>query len=98
VTRLKASDFPELRRVFAGYLHEDFVEEHGTPADALDAFRRDADAAERRRFEQEAMLFLEQTRALDFAELKTLVASLGSKWTPASRQALVALLDAGASK
>jgi CdiI immunity protein len=96
--RVKASDFPELRRVFAGYLHQDFVEEHGSPADALLAFRQDADAAERRRFSKEAKLFLERTRALEFAEVKALVASLGSAWTPASRRALVALLDDGPTR
>jgi hypothetical protein len=30
-----ASDFPELRRVFAGYLHQAFPEQHGTPSAAL---------------------------------------------------------------
>jgi len=90
---MKPYDFPELRRVFAGYLHEDFVQEHGTPAGALTAFRQDADPTERRRFTKEATRFLEQTRALDFDEVKALVRSLGSTWTPASRRALVAVLD-----
>jgi hypothetical protein len=30
--RVPASDFPALRQFFGGYLHEDFVEEHDTPA------------------------------------------------------------------
>src|SRR5215470_8368703 len=91
--RAMASDFPELRRVFAGYLHEDFVQEHGTASAALAAFREDSNAAERRRFSKEVRAFLEQTRTLDFGEVQALIASLGSRWTPASRQALVALLD-----
>jgi hypothetical protein len=36
------SDFPELQRVFSGYLHEDFGEVHATPAAALRAFLGDA--------------------------------------------------------
>jgi contact-dependent growth inhibition (CDI) system CdiI-like immunity protein len=98
MTVVKASDFPELRRVFAGYLHEDFVHEHGTPAHALLAFRRDADAAERERFSAEARLFLERTRLLDFDEVKALLSSLGARWMPPSRQALVTLLDAAAQQ
>src|SRR5262245_20022399 len=89
-----AAQFPALRRVFAGYLHEDFAIEHGTAADALDAFRRDASSVERRRFAAEAKRFLEATQALDFDKVKTLVASLGSRWTPDSWQALVATLYA----
>ena len=37
MTRLKPSAFPELRRVFDGYLHEDVLAEHGTPEAALGA-------------------------------------------------------------
>ena len=33
-----SEEFPELRRVFTAYLHEDFSVEHGTPARALQAF------------------------------------------------------------
>jgi len=91
--RATASDFPELRRVFAGYLHEEFVQEHGTPAQALEAFRHDADAGERTRFAQEATRFLEQTRALDFDDVAELVSALGSAWTPASRHDLEVLLN-----
>ena len=89
---VKASDYPELRRVFSGYLHEDFPEEHGTPSDALRAFHDDADPVERRRFAKEVKMFLKDTEALDFNDVKELFARLGARWTPASRQALVTLL------
>ena len=91
---VKASDFPELQRVFSGYLHEDFVEEHGTAADALRAFREDADSAERRRFAKEARRFLNRTKLLSFDELRPLLQRLGCRWTPPSREALIAALDA----
>ena len=88
----KASDFPELRRAFTGYLHEDFLEEYETPAAALRAFQDDADPAEHRRFGTEARRFLDRTASLDFDEVRTLIAGLGCRWTPPSREALMALL------
>ena len=90
--RLTAADFPELRRVFSGYLHEDLVAEYGTPSAALRAFHEDADESERQRFKRETRQFLERTTALDFSDVRALVVRLGCRWTPPSRKALVALL------
>lgn len=90
--RLTAASFPELRRVFSGYLHEDLVAEHGTPQAALRAFHADADQAERRRFQKEAKRFLDRTRELEFGQVRDLLSQLGCRWTPPSREALVALL------
>jgi hypothetical protein len=39
--------YPALRAFCRGYLHEDAIEEHGTVAGAVDAFRADASARER---------------------------------------------------
>jgi hypothetical protein len=88
----KPSDFPELQRVFSGYLHEDFLEEYGTPAAALRAFQEDAGEAERERFMHDARQFIDRTASLDFTDVRALVADLGCRWTPPSREALVALL------
>ena len=87
---LRASDFPELHRVFAGYLHEDFVQEHGTPEAALESSLTDASGAERRRFLAEIRRFLEATEPLPFDEVRILIERLGSRWVPASRDELVA--------
>ena len=46
MTRITAAAFPELRRVFGGYLHEDYLVESGTPEAALRAFREDAGPAD----------------------------------------------------
>jgi CdiI immunity protein len=97
VKPVKPSDFPELQRVFAGYLHEDFLEEHGTPLAALRAFHEDANPSERQRFSSEARRFLERTATLDFNDVRVLVARLGCRWTPPSRKALVALLTEAAN-
>ena len=88
----KASEFPVLRRVFSGYLHEDVLEEYGTAVAALRAFREDANTSERLRFRTEARRFLEQTALLDLKEVRARLSRLGCRWRPPSRKALVALL------
>ena len=95
MTKPRVSDFPELHRVFAGYLHEDFVHEYGTPEAALAAFLADASDAERRRFKKEARHFLEATASLEFAEVQVLIERLGSRWIPASRDVLAAWVAHG---
>ena len=84
--------FPELRRVFSGYLHEDFMSDALTPEAALRGFWADAAPAERRRFKREAKRFLAHTATLDFVDVRDLVQQLGSRWTPPSREALVSVL------
>ncbi|HEU4938779.1 MAG TPA: contact-dependent growth inhibition system immunity protein, partial [Vicinamibacterales bacterium] len=86
------SDFPELHRVFSGYLHEDFAAEYGSAAAALRAFREDASPAEWRRFEREALRLARVTIERSFDDVCTLLHELGSRWTPPSREALIALL------
>jgi hypothetical protein len=88
---LKASEFPELQRAFSGYLHEDFVEEHGTPAAALQAFQEDASPVENLRFRAEARRFLERIEKAELSDVRTLMARLGCRWSPRSRKALIAL-------
>ena len=92
MTRLTPSAFPELQRVFAGYLHEDVLVEHGSPEAALRAFRADAAPAEERRFRREVQRFLTQTKTLDFDAVRALLRELGSRWMPPSREALIAVL------
>ena len=87
-----ASDFPELERVFSGYLHEDFVAEYGSPDAALQAFRDDASPAEWRRFLREAKRLASLANGRDLDEIRVMLHRLGSRWTPPSRDALIALL------
>ena len=95
MSRVAPSAFPELRRVFSGYLHEDSLTEAGTPEAALQTFRDDASLDERRRFQREVKQLLAQTATLDLDELRDLVYQLGCRWIPSSREALVALLTKG---
>jgi len=87
-----ASEFPELERVFSGYLHEDFSVEYATPEAALRAFRSDASPAEWRRFQREAKELAELANVRNFDDVCELLQRLGSRWKPPSREALIALL------
>jgi hypothetical protein len=93
VRRVEASAFPELRRVFTGYLHEDVLAEPGGAGAALQTFWMDAAPDERRRFQREVVRFLALTAPLALDELRDLVHHLGSRWIPPSREALVTLLE-----
>lgn len=97
MTRVTPSAFPELQRVFGGYLHEDVMAESGTPDAALRAFRADAAPADLRRFRTEATRFLARTASLDLEELRHLVHQLGCRWIPPSRDALITLLTDAAA-
>ena len=94
--RLEASVFPELRRVFSGYLHEDVIAEAGTAGAALRNFWADAAPDQRRRFHREVVRLLALAAPLELDDMRDLVQQLGSRWIPPSREALVALLT-GAS-
>jgi len=96
LTHDAASGFPELRRVFSGYLHEDVLEESGSPEAALKVFWADAAPDERRRFQHEVTRFLAHTSSLDLAAVRALVYQLGSRWTPPSAAALAGLLTEAA--
>ena len=91
--RAKPSDFPHLRQVLGGYLHEDFLEEHDSAGAALRAFLGDADAAERKQIATEARRFLDLTQDVEFEAVLTLLHRLGARWAPASRQELAAVLS-----
>ena len=93
MSRDSTAAFPELRRAFSGYLHEDVFAEAGTPKAALQKFWADAAPSERRRFQREVARFLARTAALDVDELRHLIHQLGCRWMPPSREALVGLLS-----
>ena len=92
----RALDYPELRRFFEGYMHEDFVHEHGTPEGALRAYEADASEPERRRLRSEATKMLAAVEAGTLADARSLLAGLGARWTPRSLAALKKWLTAAA--
>jgi len=95
----RAADYPELRRFFEGYMHEDFVHEYGTAEGALRAYEADASEPERRRLRSDATKMLAAVEAGSLADVRTLLGSLGAKWSPRSVAAvkkwLAAAADAG---
>jgi hypothetical protein len=92
----RVPDYRQLRQFFEGYLHEDFVQEHRSPAGALRAFEADASAAELRRFRAEAKRLLARVDSYELDEVRELLARLGSAWAPRSRAAVAKLLAAAA--
>ncbi|HEY3380714.1 MAG TPA: contact-dependent growth inhibition system immunity protein [Vicinamibacterales bacterium] len=86
---LRAAAYPTLESFFSGYLHEDFVSEHGTPEGALRMWRMDANAKEKSRLGAEAAAFLSVASQLPFETVAGFVRrELGSAWRPSSLKRL----------
>ena len=82
-SRLRSNDFRALSDFAKGYLHEDFIEEHGTALDAVTAFARAATANERAQLAKELASLIDRARGLPFSTLRTFVTrDLGSGWQP----------------
>lgn len=87
-----ADDYPQLEAFFCGYLHQDYLEEHGDVAGAVAAFRREARAAERRSVKKEWKAFRAATAGETLKTVgETLTRGLGGAWVPRKRADLVAL-------
>lgn len=98
--RTRPSAYPQLEAFFGGYLHQDFVEEHGTVAGAVAAFARDANLRERRALAREWKAFRRDARhAATLASTRAAVGALGAGWAPrraddlARLDRLIAALD-----
>ena len=89
---MNVNEFPVLAQFAAGYLHEDFVLEHKTPAGAREAFIRDANEAERAAFAKERIRYCAEADGVPWAAVRASFASLGGAWRPGSREALRGLL------
>ena len=87
------SDLDALRAFVGGYLHQDFVAEHKTPATALDAYCREAGRREILELESDLDRFIKKTSAISFGDVRELfVRELHSGWAPPNRAALAHLL------
>jgi hypothetical protein len=90
---LDKGEFPALTAFLRGYLHEDFVEEHGSAREAAAAFCRDASPEERRRLAEQIARLVEAARGLPPTALRRFVTrDLGSGWAPQSAADLADLL------
>jgi hypothetical protein len=82
-TLVNPREFSALVGFLAAYLHEDFAEEHATPADALDEFLEDATPDDIARLHHDWQAFRARVESLpDRARCRNFVDALGSAWTP----------------
>jgi len=92
--RIRREAFPSLAAFLRGYLHEDFLEEHGSLRGAVEAFCRDASVDERRQLVAELEALLRTLHDHSPRELRRFVTvELGSRWEPGSREELAGLLE-----
>ena len=90
--RVTRDQFPALSEFLAGYLHEDFLQEHGSPAAAARAFAADANAPDRQALVVEMRRFLGLTEGWPLNDLRQALTTLGAAWRPASRAEVEALV------
>ena len=92
MTRKRAAPRPSyaaLRAFARGYLHEDFVQEHGDALGAARAFAADATSAERRQLSSELRHLAELASRWSGAQLVELLNdTLGARWATPTLEAL----------
>ncbi len=85
----RETDLKTLRAFVDGYLHQDFLEEYKTAAEAVNAYCQEASRKEIVDLQKDLNRFIDATRALDFREVKELfVRELRSGWVPPGSAAL----------
>ena len=80
---VSAGTFPALRQFLRGYLHEDWREDHDTPAEAAQQFCQDASSEERQDVAREWEEFRQRTKNLSLPAISALLSKqLGAAWRP----------------
>jgi hypothetical protein len=74
--------FPTLKEFFSGYLHEDFIDEYGSPPGAARAFRGDASPEESAQASQEWAKLRKILTGRTIPEVQTSLQKLGGAWRP----------------
>jgi len=74
--------FPTLKEFSSGYLHEDFIDEYGSPPGAARAFRGDASPEESAQACQEWAKLRKILTGRSIPELQTSLQKLGGAWRP----------------
>jgi CdiI immunity protein len=82
------TDYPALREFFSGYLHQDFVEEYGSPTDALRGFLADASGDEILQVKEEWSALRRALRNRPWSETQSAITKLGSAWLPENESPL----------
>ena len=84
-------NFSALQDFLGGYLHEDFAEEYGSAAEALQTFLSDASGDEIQNVKEEWERFRMLWKNRPFAETQAALRRLGSAWQPENSGELSAL-------
>jgi len=84
-------NFSALQDFLGGYLHEDFAEEYGSAAEALQAFLFDASGDEIQNVREEWQRLRAELKDKPFAESQAALHRLGAAWRPANPAELAAL-------
>lgn len=84
--------FPAFSEFLRGYLHEDFVEEYGSPFQATEAFIGDLSDEELGEVMDEAAELLDVLVTEGFGVVMDILRDLGGAWEPESEAELKKLL------
>jgi hypothetical protein len=82
--RVDAAEYPRLTVFFEGYLHQDFVVEHGDAAGALRAYRNDLPADARAELDEERVRLGALLSGHSLRVARRVIAALGAAWWSAS--------------
>jgi hypothetical protein len=82
------ADYPALRDFFPAYLHQDFTEEYGSPADAVKGFLGDATGDEILQAKEEWSALRRALRGRPLLEIQRALTKLGSAWLPENERQL----------
>lgn len=90
---ISAADYPVFRQFARGYLHEDYLVEHGSAARARQAFVDEASPRERRAFARECGRLDGHLAALPLRDVRRILAeTFGCAWNPRSRHEVSQIL------
>jgi len=93
--QISAADFAALRDFLRGYLHEDVVDEYGSPEGAVQQFCHDASASQVETVASQWRQLLQQTQGQPIAEINLLLnRKLGCAWSFTSPHELKKVTDA----
>jgi hypothetical protein len=82
-----ASNWPHLKSLYRGYLHQDFTAEHGSADNAVQAWLADAGVDNARELSAEWRNFLNVTYGMDLeARTHALRELVGGSWAPSDER------------
>jgi hypothetical protein len=82
------ANYPALREFLPAYLHQDFMQEYGSAAEAAKAFLAEANGDEREDVKNEWRQLRKSFAGHPFSEFQGALHKLGSAWRPQSETAL----------